>query len=267
MADEYIERDRPARLFYDMDAAGATPEEMVLMKEEVVVNTRHLLMELFQLEDVALIELDGSRPTKQSRHLIFQVVFATVAEMGVFVTKVLERCTMFVKRHGKCAVDMIPYTHSSVFMRLCYSRKFSEPNYRLWPTEPVQFEKTLIAHPPTADGPLLNMAMESLPMPMRSLAPSELPDEWKRTILRYFKRFTPEQVTASGRHFSFSLQGIYCPYRGRAHTNNKTFVNIYSPDPYTVIGTFRCPASSCSKTAWDCGVDFELLLNLTFNNI
>lgn len=260
MGDEYLELDRSARLFYDMDAEGTSPEEMIAMVQEVDMHTRALLKELFQLQEVELVELDGSRPGKQSRHLIYQVSFECIAQMDVFVNMVRDRCSLKTAKGHICAIDVGKYTQKNGFMRLCYSRKFTKGSTPMMPRPggegPDFFYKTLIANPP---GPHLKMELPEK-RAKYVIEDGEFPSAVALRLIEFLLPFNPEQLALEGPRFSCSLQGICCPFIQRAHTNNKTFFNVHMAKDKSFLAHFRCAAPACPKTAWDSWIDVDLLL-------
>ena len=241
MRDEVYFANAPCRLFYDMDAPGIAESHMQAMVQELSAHTRDALREQFQIDAVDVIVLDSSTPEKQSRHVFFDAVFATLPMMRAFVEVVLERCTL---RAGKliCAVDMGKYAASSGNLRLPYARKYKS-QARLMPTDPAAFvfEKAMVNVVGTPT--LLRM-----PLPERGEAgvDAEIDEAAVQNLMTYYQAYQPDRAVCKGRFYSVMLHDHHCVAMGRPHKSNTVRLDVYF-GAYQVTGTMVCMDPECKR--------------------
>jgi len=138
IGDEVYFAHEPARLVFDVDGKGMLPEDMKALVETINAKCVEALRKRYGLEGVRLIELDGSRAAKQSRHLYFDgAIFASLADMRRFVQADI------LPLHD--AVDEAIYSGTSRCLRLPLAAKFDGDSvFRpIWRETPFEFSRSV----------------------------------------------------------------------------------------------------------------------------
>ena len=253
--DELLTQSKPSRLFLDMDAEGVSAETMIFTVAELIARTQEGLKELFGLENIPFIELDSSYSEKQSRHVIFQVVFPNLIAMDHFVTLVSDRC------HRQTYLDFGMYRKSVCPFRVALARKYKN-QVRLVPIsgmEGFDFKTTLI-----------QSCLDGLPVAGEE-APEEEEGNSKRSrvsnnaqedkIFEWLRAFNPREVTRNRKPdtLRISLTGIVCPMARSAHASNHAHFVAHFGKRGHISAHYQCMDEDCGKAIWACDADMDAI--------
>jgi hypothetical protein len=250
IADEVLLNGRPCRLFFDLDAKGMTEATMIQLRDEIIACTLATIKELGETEPVTFVELDGSTPEKQSKHIIFSHVITSISGVRKLVTLIRER----VSPEAAQIIDLAPYAHKKC-LRLALSKKFKPTSVPLLPVGIVldtaeKFMKTLILAPgaPRAfdvedvdDGGGWEEGGEGAHI-----------DRIKDWLAPYGIRDCKVKEGA----FRCLVRRYPCAKADRVHANNHIAFTCRFDDLH---GSFMCLDPECNKATWMVSEDLEYI--------
>jgi hypothetical protein len=248
LGDEYIFKHREARLFFDIEDSAVSAATMAAVCFELVGHVRALLEKHYGLKDVYLTELDCSRAGKQSRHLIFDVVFADVGQMHGFVLEVLAHCTPSGTKN-LAGVDTGVYRRAAGGLRLPLSRKWDAAQGRALPVGNLLIKRALVAsflegaprvaHEPAPDKRQRGGVVDSVPA---------------QNLVEWLAPWSPKTIDFDTKTGTFRciVSGRICPHKLRPHTKNNTYFNAkISPLGLVYDAYYTCSdADDCLRTRW-----------------
>jgi hypothetical protein len=249
IAEEVILQGRPCRLFFDLDAKGMAEATMVELKDEIIASSLAAIKELGENESVTFIELDGSTPEKQSRHIIFSHVISSIGGVRKLVTHIRDR----VSREAAKIIDVAPYAHKKC-LRLALSKKFKPTSVPLRPVgivldTPEKFMKTLILAPGAP----------------RTFDVEDVDDGGWETggegahiehIKDWLAPYGIRDCKVKEGSFRCLLKRFPCAKAGRVHASNHL---AFTCNFGTLEGSFMCLDPECNKATWMVSEDLEYI--------
>ena len=245
---EVLRWDRPTKLFYDLDCSGTewNAELFQSLVKFVIDKTTEKCATLFDHHSPTYYILESSSDDKFSAHLVFDIVMESMEDVKCFVS------ACFDKVQG---VDLSVYSRNRCFRIMGSSKKGNGRKLLLGTNIHGQFGVDLFRTfiqgvvSSTYTGPL---AYEGRPDSAYSFVRTSIKSELPRMA------FVPPSLLVdyinalggkicSGREdaeiYSFILSGIHCPFRGRVHKSNNTFLNIRRNNfqGYMVCADIECP--------------------------
>lgn len=246
---EVLRWDRPTKLFFDLDCSGSEWNADLFQEliQRVIGKTIEKCDTLFDQRSPVYYLLESSSLEKFSAHLIFDIVMETMEDVKSFVSAFFENVP---------GVDPTVYSRNRSFRIMGSSKKGNGRKLLIGNSISGQFGvdlfRTLIQGvvSSTYTGPL---AYEGRPDSAYSFVRSS------GKLDRPRMAFVPPSALvdyinalggkiSSGREdpemYSFILSGIHCPFRGRVHKSNNTFLNIRRN---TFQGHMACADLECPR--------------------
>ncbi len=239
---EVLRWDRPTKIFFDLDCSGAewTADLFRGLIKQVIDKTIEKCEILFDHLSPMYYLLESTSTDKFSAHLIFDIVMETMEDVKRFVT------VFFDKVPG---VDLSVYSRNRCFRIMGSSKK---GNGKKCLVGNVELFRTLIQGvvSSTYSGPLsydgrpdcvysFTSTSGALDRPRTAFVPTA-------ALVDYVNALGGKMSSgrADNEMYSFILSGIHCPFKGRVHKSNNTFLNIRRSNYY---GYMVCADIECSR--------------------
>jgi len=280
---EMLPDDAGLKLYMDVEF----PLPSAHTADDVVARIADAVRELAGMPGLAPFQVDASKATKASRHLIWPVLMTSKERAKSFVTHVQHalRDAGAPELGGSvCGVDATVYDKERA-MRLCYAHKVGDPTRKLWPYPDKDMDReeamrhSMIAFytdglpvldwqgPPANEVRKARKAPRAAPLraskkpmllePPRAVVAAEVDADLEAAVRAKMVQWYPTSHLDTVKMLddtTLSLAvrpGVHCPSAGRVHKSNCTWLHV---DVRTKVGQFVCADPACEvggrKTRW-----------------